>query len=527
MRSWPERRHVVAALAAAGIVVLGIAAEHQRSGWSETHDWVPDLLVGWTLAGLGLAAFLTARPRGAAALLVVAGVTWFAGNFYATGPDWLASASSQLSWLFLTPLVQLALAFPTGRPRTRIAWIGVAGAWVAALLGGLSEAGARERAAALAAVTLVGAWSWLRSSGGARRDAAWGLVPLLALVGWAIASPRLDALGSWDQQALLLDAAVLFAGVWLFAGLPSPARLVTRAIELDEATGTLELALARLLDDPDLKVGFDLDGSRRYVDDHGLVVTPDGRRVATTVADDGVVVATIVHDPLVLARDDDRRAVSTAVRLAARRTRLREEARIRTEEVAASATRLLQTEDDARARLAARLEAGPLSRLEEARSLLEEVGTGAAPALARSREQLAHAEEELVAFASGLGGLTPDAELPSELARLVDGLPLDVSVRVADGHYPPALARSAWFVCAEGVANVLKHAHATRLDVEVVRTNAALRVTVADDGRGGVDPDGSGISGLRDRVAAHGGSLHIASDAAGTRLVAEFPLDPA
>jgi len=84
--------------------------------------------------------------------------------------------------------------------------------------------------------------------------------------------------------------------------------------------------------------------------------------------------------------------------------------------------------------------------------------------------------------------------------------------------------RPIWFVCAEGVTNVLKHAGASGIVVEITDNGAAVRVLVGDDGRGGADAAGSGLGGLRDRVAALGGTLDVESQRdMGTRLVATLP----
>ena len=114
MRSSPDPRRIGLGAAVLGVVVLGIVAERQRYGWADTRDWAPDLIVGWTLAGLGIAAFALRRPRGAATLLFLSGATWFAGNFYELEPGFLGPAAEALAWLFLAALVQLALAYPTG-----------------------------------------------------------------------------------------------------------------------------------------------------------------------------------------------------------------------------------------------------------------------------------------------------------------------------------------------------------------------------------------------------------------------------
>ena len=90
---------------------------------------------------------------------------------------------------------------------------------------------------------------------------------------------------------------------------------------------------------------------------------------------------------------------------------------------------------------------------------------------------------------------------------------------------PPTLEAIAYFVVAESLTNVAKHAEATRIAVSVRRLHDAVRVTVTDDGRGGADPrHGSGITGLADRVAGVDGRLTVDSPPGGpTVLCADLP----
>jgi signal transduction histidine kinase len=84
----------------------------------------------------------------------------------------------------------------------------------------------------------------------------------------------------------------------------------------------------------------------------------------------------------------------------------------------------------------------------------------------------------------------------------------------------------AYFVCAEALANVAKHAGAARVAVSVTVRGGRVRVEIEDDGMGGADPGrGSGLPGLADRVETVGGTLQVVSvPGQGTRLVAEIPL---
>ena len=82
-----------------------------------------------------------------------------------------------------------------------------------------------------------------------------------------------------------------------------------------------------------------------------------------------------------------------------------------------------------------------------------------------------------------------------------------------------------YFVVAEALTNVVKHSQATRAYVTVVVANRTVKVEVRDDGIGGADPEGHGLQGMADRVAALRGRLHIdTSRTGGTRVAAELPL---
>jgi signal transduction histidine kinase len=528
MRSSPDARRLALAAAALGVVTFGLVSELERYAWAEMRQWVPDLLAGWTLAALGIASFLLARPRGTAVLLTLSGAAWYVGNF-STGPPWLAWATTHLGWVFLAPLVHLGLAFPTGRPRSRLPGAGVLAAWIVVLLPWLDWSDHRTRTLTQALIAGLGLVELLRSSARDRRDAAHGAAALVFLVVWALVVPRAATLGPWPVGVIGFDAGVALVGIWLFAGLRAATRLTERALELDESSGTLRDALARLLADPGLQIGYAMAPGGGFVDDAGRQVpssTPG--RVTTAVDGPSGTVGIVVHDPAVLTGEADRRAVSVAVTLAAERARLQEELRRRVDEVARSTRRLIRAGDDERVRLAARLGSGPGGRLTHARRLVENVS---APddeelevALGRASAQIAQAERELAAFAGGLGVPALAAGLRDALSRLVADLPLVVEVEVDDVDCPPEIAATIWFVCAEGVANVLKHAEASRLVLDVSGDGASIRVTVHDDGCGGVDPEGSGLAGLRDRVSALGGTLGVESRAnAGTRLTVELP----
>ena len=112
-------------------------------------------------------------------------------------------------------------------------------------------------------------------------------------------------------------------------------------------------------------------------------------------------------------------------------------------------------------------------------------------------------------------------------------LPIDVQVEIAPKvrgvRFPDEVEETAFYVVSEGLTNVLKHAATPQARVRLDGADGQLTVEVIDGGRG-FDPEsppGSGIVGLRDRLAAIGGDVHIDSrPGAGTILRAVLPTHP-
>ena len=103
-------------------------------------------------------------------------------------------------------------------------------------------------------------------------------------------------------------------------------------------------------------------------------------------------------------------------------------------------------------------------------------------------------------------------ELASSSGQVVD-------VSLPATRMPAAIEVAAYFVCAEALANSVKHARATRIVISGGLSRGVLRLTVTDDGVGGADPSGSGIRGLGDRLAAIGGVLEVTEAQGGGTMV--------
>ncbi len=111
----------------------------------------------------------------------------------------------------------------------------------------------------------------------------------------------------------------------------------------------------------------------------------------------------------------------------------------------------------------------------------------------------------------------------TSLAARVGGVPTSVTVDVAT-RLPTAVETAAYFVVAESLTNVSKHSGASTASVRLVRRGNVLEIDVHDDGRGGANPNGTGIDGLRKRVEALDGTLTLTSPPGGpTHLHGELP----
>ena len=152
-------------------------------------------------------------------------------------------------------------------------------------------------------------------------------------------------------------------------------------------------------------------------------------------------------------------------------------------------------------------------------------------AIAAAHDEAVLALSELREFIRGLHpAVLTDRGLGAALSGLAARAPLPVRLRV-DLPRPasPGVEAVAYFIVSEALANVAKHARATRAEVTVTRAGDLLRIAVTDDGGGGAVPgsgDGTGLRGLAQRAAAVDGTLSIDSPPGGpTVITAELPCE--
>ncbi len=145
-------------------------------------------------------------------------------------------------------------------------------------------------------------------------------------------------------------------------------------------------------------------------------------------------------------------------------------------------------------------------------------------------EALYHAERANTELHDLVHGILPaslsQGGLRTGLASLIDDMTIPVHLDLDVSRLPAETETTAYFVIAEALTNVVKHAGATQARVRIHLDGDVLSVEVGDDGRGGADPaNGSGLIGLSDRVEAADGTLIITSATGrGTTLRAALPL---
>jgi signal transduction histidine kinase len=141
--------------------------------------------------------------------------------------------------------------------------------------------------------------------------------------------------------------------------------------------------------------------------------------------------------------------------------------------------------------------------------------------VAEARAGVGEALKELRDLARGIRPpILADRGLEAAVAGLAAGSPLHVDVLASIEARPAAAVETAaYFVVAEALANASKHARAKNVGVRIVRDREQLSVSVTDDGVGGADPGGSGLTGLRQRVGALDGVLTVDSPAGGPTTV--------
>ncbi|GAB3145251.1 sensor histidine kinase [Micromonospora sonneratiae] len=154
-------------------------------------------------------------------------------------------------------------------------------------------------------------------------------------------------------------------------------------------------------------------------------------------------------------------------------------------------------------------------------------GSASAQAVATAHEQ---AKQLMAELRELIHGIHPQVLTDRGLTAAVQELATQAAIEVVvhgelPGRLPDHIEATAYFVVAEALTNVAKHSAATRATVTVHRHGDQLVLEVDDNGRGGADPaQGTGLTGLADRIAVVDGRMLLSSPVGGpTRLRVELP----
>jgi len=372
------------------------------------------------------------------------------------------------------------------------------------------------------------------------------LIPAALTIGFALApvlgyfnagwSVDLTARGAWVTGLMAIPSLVVTIGV--LDGLRSVLRRVTTFFlsSPPPSDRLVRDSLAAGLGDESLTIAYWLPEREIFVDDEGhevqIAAAAASGRVWTPVEHNGKLIAAIIHRPD-LANTNIVQTAGTAAVLQLENERLRADLRARLDELRDSRARIVEVSDAERRRLERNLHDGAQQqlvalalqlRLARAKTTDPESGILLDGAL----EQLDQALSELRELARGIHpAILSDRGLEAAVGSLAERQPLPTEVEFkVKRELEPSVGATAYFVIAEGLANVAKYAEATLVKVRVRERAGKLVVEVADDGCGGADASkGTGLHGLEERLRALDGTLKIESKPGkGTRLLAHIPL---
>lgn len=532
-----------------------------------------DAAVAATYMVAGIFAW-SARRRRVGGLLGLTGALWSLSGLVYLPVPWLVSIGTLVMYLNNPVFGHLLLGYPTGRVTGPVA-VGLVAVGYAFNLGeNLVFTFVRHPAPPFGAWEVISA-PWAVD---AMSDIAGLFVPILA-AGYLVVLARRAIRASpaarrtlrplWAVGVILVAVYILsFVPYWVDVGasadlaltavntalnLPIPIILLVglrrsraqRGIAgaLAETLGSgpsaparLQEELSRALRDPNLELALWDEAADGYRGTDGRIVDgrpPGGEREVTAVSAGDRPLGLLLHDRAILAEREILDAVVAVLRLALENERLRLAIAARLEDVSASRMRIVEAALAERRRLERDLHDGAQQRLVSSalglRMAIEGLdGDGdARSSLEAVASELNDAIAELRSLARGIHPpILTDAGLGAALASLADRSPVPATVEIAlDERLPAPVEATAYFVAAEALTNVTRHAEAGAASITARIVDGWLVLTVSDDGRGGaVSTPGSGLSGLSDRVAALHGRLSLESrPGAGTTVRVELP----
>jgi PAS domain S-box-containing protein len=374
---------------------------------------------------------------------------------------------------------------------------------------------------------------------------------MVATAGFLIAravdagSQLTDVLG-WI--ALLSTPAVSVG--FLIGVLRSRARAARALGKLSGALGRpnaqeLRDVIAEAVDDPSLEIVYPTSGDpAEWVDDRGRpadLPEPSLNRVTTQIRSGGVPVAALIHDPALAEAPVMTQVATGFAQMALQNQRLETELRSSLRELQASRSRVMSAADEERRRIERDLHDGAQQRLlalaielELAGELVTNDPDGGARRLHGLVQDVNEAMADIRSLASGLyPSLLIERGLVEALSEAAAACPLPTTLTAESlGRFASEVEGAVYFCCREALQNAAKHAEGARSAViKLWGAEAdAVHFEVRDDGAGlpqGHGSHGGGITNMRDRIGAVGGTLAIESHpGAGTRVMGAVPVAP-
>jgi signal transduction histidine kinase len=518
-------------------------------------------IVFWMWIAAGVTAWWRRPNNATGALIVIGGITVLLAGVGNMGLEAFAVISSIFATSVLAVVVQLLLAFPSGRLHGRLTVVVVVASYVvsiglqapqlfiqdphahSALL--MVQSGLGLASMVATAVILA---SRLRGADRAHRRI---LLPLFLYGILAVLLIPLTPLvvGSLGASGVVTGTIQLV----LLAGLPIAFLIgvllggFTRTGELEALSAWLGLsgaprstvarAMASTLGDESLQVVYWSPERSSFVDGSGTPVEPleaGGSRSWFDVRVESRLVGAIIYDNRLIADEQLVHRAGEVLAIAIDRERLTTELLASNEALLQSRLRLVETADRERTRIAQDLHDGLQVQLVLLALEAQQIGNApdATDATSAASTEL---RQRIDGAAADLRRLVHNV-LPSALVErglsaaaedLVDRLaiPATLDAQIDDDSLAPATTHTAYFIIAEALTNAVKHSQATSVHVQIGQSHGRLALVITDNGIGGATLEvGTGLKGLVDRVDVLGGAFTLESPhQQGTTMKVELP----
>jgi signal transduction histidine kinase len=528
--------------------------------------------VGALYVATGLLAWLRRPANRLGALMMACGAAIIVSSLANTAVPALVAAGAITATLPLSVLVHLVHACPSGAVQGRTARVTVAVGYVVGLVlqapiwmfrpepppfdvvlvsprADVARAAVQVQhwcGALVLVVTVLVLGRRLRGYGVAQRHSLAALLgfALLAVLTVAIGGDVLPSLGLGAEGVADVQLAAValvpagFAFVVLRGEFHPPRQLAAFARPGSAAAGSpeagreLDRAVAAALGDPSAVLLRWHDGAYKDGDGRPVDVASEAFRSVVRIDGADAPLGAVVYDTALDTDPSALAAVTNVAGIALEREHLARAVIASRAELREASQRVLVAADAERHRIARDLHDGLQGSLVVLALHARELAAGSPDE--DSGKKAMRLAEGLDAAAATLRDLV-DGVLPPPLVEwglaaavvdLAENLPLEVSVSVRppDLELPAPVETTAYFVVAEAVTNVVKHARATKAAITIAVDGAALALEVVDDGVGAAAYyGGTGLTGLQDRLAILGGTVRVDRLDAGTRVSARLP----